>query len=486
MTRYEPVIGLEVHVQLDTASKTFSPSGASFGAPPNSLTDPTVLGLPGALPVLNRRAVELAVELGLAMGCDIRTRSRFARKHYFYPDLPKGYQISQYDEPLCEHGKVELVVDGQPHTVRLTRIHMEEDAGKNLHERGANSRVDLNRAGVPLCEIVSEPDIRSAREAAEYMRAVRQLVRWLGISDGNMEQGSLRCDANVSLRPVGQDEYGTRVELKNINSFKFVQNAVEYEIARQTAVLDGGGAVVQETRLWDADAGVSRSMRSKEAANDYRYFPDPDLPPLVIDDALLARLEAALPELPAQTRARYTDEYGLCFEDAVALTSSRARAQWYDAAVRAHGDPAAGAVPLANLVQTTVSGSLNRDGLGFDQCPVQPARLAALQRRIADGTISGTLAKRVWVAMYESGDEPDAIIEREGLVQITDPAAIEPLARAVIDANPNQVDSYRAGKQKVFGFFVGQVMKATKGKANPQTVNDVLRRMLGDDPGDDP
>ncbi len=478
MTSYEAVIGLEVHVQLGTASKTFSPSGASFGAPPNSLTDPTVLALPGALPVLNRHAVELAVQLGLATGCEIRTRSRFARKHYFYPDLPKGYQISQYDEPLCEHGAVELVLDGQPRTVRLTRIHMEEDAGKNLHETGAASRVDLNRAGVPLCEIVSEPDIRSAQEAAQFVRAVRQLVRWLGISDGNMEQGSLRCDANISLRPVGQQEYGTRVELKNINSFKFVQNAIEYEIVRQTVVLDGGGAVAQETRLWDADAGISRSMRGKEEANDYRYFPDPDLPPLVIDDALLARVKAELPELPAQTRARYTDEYGLSLDDAVALTSDRARARWYDAAVEAHGVPAAGAKPLANLVQTIVAGSLNRDGLEFDHCPVRAASLAALQNRIDDGTISGTLAKQVWVAMYQTGDEPDAIIEREGLVQITDVGVIENIAREVISANPVQVQSYRGGKQKLFGFFVGQVMRATKGKANPQAVNDVLRRML--------
>jgi len=479
--RYEPVIGLEVHVQLATMSKTFSPSGTVFGAPPNSLTDPTVLALPGALPVLNRTAVAYAVRLGLATGCTIRRRSRFARKHYFYPDLPKGYQISQYDEPLCEHGTVDLELDGAPSSVRLTRIHMEEDAGKNLHEGGgASSRVDLNRAGVPLCEIVSEPDIRSAEEAAAYMRAIRQLVRYLGISDGNMEQGSLRCDANISIRPVGQTELGTRVELKNINSFKFVHKAIDYEIARQGRVLDGGGRVEQETRLWDADKGVTRTMRTKEEANDYRYFPDPDLPPLVIDDALLERERAALPELPAHRRARFV-ELGLSAEDARALASERALAEYFDAAVDAHGDATAGAKPIANWIQGELLRQLNRDHRDAGDCPVAPAALAELVQLIASGTISGKIAKDVFATMYASGDMPTAIVAREGLTQISDEGAIEQIARTVIAANPAQAAQFRAGKDKVLGFFVGQIMRETKGKANPQLVNDLLRRLLKED-----
>jgi aspartyl-tRNA(Asn)/glutamyl-tRNA(Gln) amidotransferase subunit B len=337
--KWEVVIGIECHVQLMTTTKIFSGSSAAFGAQPNSLTDPTVLGLPGALPVMNRRAVEFAVRLGLAAGCTIRPISRFARKHYFYPDLPKGYQISQYDEPLCEGGAIEFVLDGKPHKVALTRIHMEEDAGKSSHLGGAPiSLVDLNRAGTPLCEVVSEPDIRSAEEAAEYMRALRQLVRWIGISDGNLEEGSLRCDCNVSLRPVGDPKFGTRTELKNINSFKFVQKAVEYEIARQAQILDGGGRIVQETRLWDAERGTSHSMRSKEDAHDYRYFPDPDLPPLRVPDATIAKIRAELPELPAARRARFMSEYGLAAADAKFLTDERPLADWFEAAARAHGD----------------------------------------------------------------------------------------------------------------------------------------------------
>ncbi len=467
--KYEPVIGLEVHVQLGTASKTFSPSGAHFGAPPNSLTDPVVLGLPGALPVLNRGAVELAVSLGLASGCEIRRTSRFARKHYFYPDLPKGYQISQYDEPVCEGGAVKFLLDGEPHQVRLTRIHMEEDAGKNMHGGATTSQVDLNRAGVPLCEIVSEPDIRSAAEAAEYMRAIRELVRYLGISDGNMEEGSLRCDANVSIRPIGQEAFGTRVELKNINSFKFVQNAIEYEIARQARVLDGGGEVVQETRLWDVDQGITLTMRSKEEANDYRYFPDPDLPPLVISDAMIDAATAALPELPAAKRARYMDQWGLSADDAKALAGERQVAEWFDAAVAAHGDPATGAKPIANWMQTDAN---------LPDTPVEPGHLAELVTLIADGTISGKIAKDVLQKMIDGGGAPGAIVEREGLKQISDEGAIEAIARAVIDANPKQVEQFRAGKDKVIGFFVGQVMKETRGKANPAMVNELLQRLL--------
>jgi aspartyl-tRNA(Asn)/glutamyl-tRNA(Gln) amidotransferase subunit B len=480
--RWEAVIGLEVHVQLATASKAFSPAGAGFGQQPNSLTDPTVLGLPGALPVFNRRALEFALRLGLATGCEIRRRSRFARKQYFYPDLPKGYQISQYDEPLCEHGAVELFLDGAPHRVRLSRIHLEEDAGKNLHG-GAHSLVDLNRAGVPLCEVVTAPDLRSAEEAAEYMRALRQLVRYLGISEGNMEQGHLRCDANVSLRPAGADWLGTRAELKNINSFKFVQRAIEHEIARQARILDGGGTIVQETRLWDADAGTSHPMRSKEEAEDYRYFPDPDLPPLVVSDELLARVRDELPELPAARCRRYVEGYGLPFDDARALSAERGLADFFDAAVAAYGagDAEAGrgaARSLGNWIQSELLRELNRDGRDVADCAVQPAQLAALVRLIDDGTISGKIAKHVFGVMYASGDDPGVIVEREGLVQITDADAIEALAQRIIDANPGQAQAYRGGKEQLLGFFVGQVMKETRGKANPAAVNEVLRRLL--------
>ncbi len=475
--KWEVVIGIECHVQLQTTTKIFSGSSAAFGASPNSLTDPTVLGLPGALPVLNARAVEYAVRLGLAAGCKIRPLSRFARKHYFYPDLPKGYQISQYDEPLCEGGRIEFLLGGEPHSVRLTRIHMEEDAGKSSHLGGAPvSLVDLNRAGVPLCEVVSEPDLRSAEEAAEYMRALRQLVRWIGISDGNMEEGSLRCDANVSLRPVGQAALGTKTELKNINSFKYVQKAVEYEITRQAVILDGGGRVVQETRLWDAERGTSHAMRSKEEAHDYRYFPDPDLPPLRIADADVARVAAALPELPAARRARFVSEYGLSAYDARLLTDERSLADWFESAARAHGD----GKKISNWVQTELLRELNKDGREIDACPIRPQQLAALVKLIDDGTISGKIAKDVFARMYASGEDARAIVEREGLVQVSDSGAIEAAAREIIGKNAKAAADYRAGKTQMLGFFVGQVMKATGGKANPQLVNEVLKRLLAE------
>ncbi|RMH43308.1 MAG: Asp-tRNA(Asn)/Glu-tRNA(Gln) amidotransferase subunit GatB [Deltaproteobacteria bacterium] len=474
MSRWEPVIGLEVHVQLRTASKTFSGSAAAYGAEPNALTDPVVLALPGALPVLNERAVEFAVRLGLACGCSIRRRSRLARKHYFYPDLPKGYQISQYDEPLCEGGGVDVVVDGRVHRVRLTRIHLEEDAGKSLHDGGAASRVDLNRAGVPLCEIVSEPEIRSAAHAAAYMRAIRQLVRYLDISDGNMEEGSLRCDANVSVRLAGSEELGVRVELKNINSFRFVQKALDYEIARQVRVLDGGGQVVQETRLWDADAGVTRPMRGKEEAEDYRYFPDPDLPPLVVDDALLARARAAIPELPAARRARYIDQLGLGPADADAMAEERDVADYFDAVVAAGAPPKA----AANWIQGDLTAALHRAGRSVADCPVSPAHLAELIGLLEDDAISGPIAKRVLARAFATGESPVAIVERDGLRQISDAGAIEAIARDIVAAHPDQVAAYRAGKTKLLGYFVGQVMKATGGKANPAAVNDVLKRLL--------
>ena len=463
---WEAVIGLEVHVQLATESKAFSPSATAFGAPPNSLTDPTVLGLPGALPTFNRHALEAAVRLGLACGSTIRRASRFARKHYFYPDLPKGYQISQYDEPICEGGAIELVCAGERRRVRLTRIHLEEDAGKLVHGAGGLSRVDLNRAGVPLCEIVSEPDLRGAEEAAEYMRALNLLVRWLGISEADMEKGQMRCDANVSLRRPGEARLGTRTELKNINSFRFVQKAIEHEIARQARILDGGGAIVQETRLWDADAGQSHSMRGKEEAMDYRYFPDPDLPPLVVDDAQLEAARAALPELPMARLDRWVATHGLAIDDARTLIGERALADAFDAAVAAYP---AGARAIANWMLSERGG---RD--------VPPAHLAALVRLVDEAVISGKIAKDVLARMVATGDAPDAIVEREGLRQITDTGAIEALAREIVAANPTQVAQWKSGKEGVLGFFVGQLMKRSGGKANPQLASELLRKLLSE------
>jgi aspartyl-tRNA(Asn)/glutamyl-tRNA(Gln) amidotransferase subunit B len=478
-TKWEAVIGLECHVQLLTDSKAFSASAASFGQSPNSLTDPPVLGLPGALPVLNRRAVEFAVRMALATGCQIRRRSRFARKHYFYPDLPKGYQISQYDEPLCEHGRVTFTVGGQERSVRLTRIHMEEDAGKNIHQTDKpTSLVDLNRAGVPLVEVVSEPDLRSAEEAGEYLRTIRQLVRWLGISDGNMEEGSLRCDANVSLRRVGDPQLGTKAELKNINSFKFVEKAIEYEIARQASLLDSGQRVVQESRLWDSERGTSHAMRSKEQAHDYRYFPDPDLPPLCLSEAFIAAIQTELPELPAARRARFVERHGLPDYDARLLTEERALADYFEAAVVALGREGSGK-KVANWIQSELLRELHRDQKKIDESPLSPAMLAELVALIDDGTISGKIAKDVFAKMYATREGAKAIVAREGLVQVTDTKAIEDAAQKIIADNPKQAEQYRAGKTSMLGFFVGQVMKATQGKANPQVVNDVLKKLLG-------
>ncbi len=475
MADWEAVIGLEVHVQLATASKAFSASAAAFGEPPNALTDPTVLALPGALPTFNARALEYALRLGVATGCRIRERSRFARKQYFYPDLPKGYQISQYDEPLCEGGRVELVLGGEVRQVRLTRIHLEEDAGKNTH-LGSRSLVDLNRAGVPLCEVVTEPDLRSAEEAAEYMRALRQLVRWLKISEGNMEQGHLRCDANVSLRPRGSDVLGTRAELKNINSFRFVQRAIEHEIARQSRILDDGGTIVQETRLWDADAGISAPMRSKEEANDYRYFPDPDLPPLHCPPEDVERVRGELPELP-MARYRHLRDAGLSDDDARTLTGERDLSDYFDAAVAAYGGEAKA---VANWVLSELLRELNKSGeRGIGDCPIAPAQLAALVRLVNDGTISGKLGKQVFASMFATGDDPAAIVDREGLRQVSDSGAIEAMCAEVIAANPGQAADYRGGKTKLIGFFVGQVMKASRGQANPQATREMLEQLLG-------
>ncbi|HEY8144027.1 MAG TPA: Asp-tRNA(Asn)/Glu-tRNA(Gln) amidotransferase subunit GatB [Kofleriaceae bacterium] len=455
---WEPVIGLEVHVQLATRSKAFSGSATLFGAPPNSLTDPVVLGLPGSLPAFNRRALEMAITLGLACGSSIRARSRFARKHYFYPDLPKGYQISQYDEPLCQGGAIE--VGGR--AVRLLRIHLEEDAGKNTHQPGGQlSHVDLNRAGVPLIEVVSEPDIFSAAEAAAYMRELRHLVRWLDISGGDMEKGQLRCDANVSLRPPGSSQLGTRTELKNINSFKFVEDAIEHEITRQAGILDEGGQVVQETRLWDSDAGTSFSMRSKEEAMDYRYFPDPDLPPLDVGGELLARLSGALPALPAALRERFREGGGLTDEHLDFLMAERERAELY-ASVAGTED---GRI-IANYML------LDPDG----KAPLpRLQRLAAMQRT---GQVSASAAKKVMGEMLAHDREPEEIVASLGLAQVSDAGAIEKIAAEVVAANPSQAASYRAGKTALLGFFVGQLMKKSGGKANPAMASDILKKLL--------
>jgi aspartyl-tRNA(Asn)/glutamyl-tRNA(Gln) amidotransferase subunit B len=474
---WEPVIGLEVHVQLATKSKAFSPSAVEYGAPPNSLTDPVVLGLPGALPVFNRAALELALRLGVATGSQIRARSRFARKHYFYPDLPKGYQISQFDEPLCENGHLDLIAGGAVKRVRLQRIHLEEDAGKSTHI-GAVSHLDLNRAGVPLVEVVSAPELTSAEEAAEFMRALHRLVRWLEISEADMEKGQLRCDANVSVRMRGEDRLGTRTELKNINSFRYVQHAVEHEIARQIRTVAGGGRVVRETRLWDAERGTSAPMRSKEEADDYRYFPDPDLPPLVVDGPLMTGVLRAMPELPVARFERYVREHGLTADDARTLISDRALSDYFEAVLAAHSGQGSGRM-IASWILTELLGKLNADGKHIAESPLAPPLVSALVRLIEDGTISGKIGKEVFEESYRTGEAPLAIDDRRGVRQISDEAALAEIVERVVSANPKQVASYLAGKDAVFGFFVGQVMKEKQGWANPTLTSELLRKRLG-------
>jgi aspartyl-tRNA(Asn)/glutamyl-tRNA(Gln) amidotransferase subunit B len=475
VAKYEVVIGLEVHVQLATKSKVFSGSSTAFGAEPNTSTDPVCLGMPGTLPVLNRGAVEAAVRLGLAAGCTIRRRCRFSRKHYFYPDLPKGYQISQFDEPICEGGAIKFRLHGEAHSVRLTRIHMEEDAGKNLHAAAGVSFVDYNRAGVPLCEIVSEPDVRSAEEAAEYVRAVRALVRYLGIGDGNMEEGSLRCDANVSLRLHGAPAFGTRAEIKNMNSFKNVRDAVEYEVKRQATLLDRGERVVQETRLWDASRGVTQSMRSKEQAHDYRYFPEPDLPPLVVDEAFLASVRASQPELPEDRFARYTTSEGLSPQDAGVLVADRETANYFEAVVAAGAPGKRAANWVLNEVLARVADPRE---LGDAKLPVPAGALAALIQLIEDGTLSGKLGKDVFARMWAERRTAADLVAAEGLTQVSDAGALEEACRRVIAANPDEARRF-GENPKLMGFFVGAVMKETGGKANPKAVNEILRRLLG-------
>ncbi len=476
---WETVIGLEIHAQLATRSKIFSGSSTAFGAAPNTQANLVDLGYPGVLPVLNRDAVLMAVKFGLATGSTIARRSVFARKNYFYPDLPKGYQISQYELPVVHSGSLDVLLeDGTVKRVGITRAHLEEDAGKSLHEDFHGlSGIDLNRAGTPLLEIVSEPDLRSAKEAVAYLKKVHTLVRYLGICDGNMQEGSFRCDANVSVRPKGQAKFGTRAEIKNVNSFRFVERAINYEVERQIELIEGGGTVVQETRLYDPDRGETRSMRSKEEANDYRYFPDPDLLPLAIDDATIESVRATLPELPDEKAARFVREHGLTAYDAGVLTASRELADYYEAVVAALGG---GQHKLAaNWVMGELSGALNKDTLEIGQSRIAAGRLAGLLARIVDSTISGKIAKEVFEAMWTEGLDADAIIDAKGLRQITDTSAIERAIDEVMAKSPGQLAEYRAGKDKLFGYFVGQVMKATGGKANPAQLNELLKRKLG-------
>jgi aspartyl-tRNA(Asn)/glutamyl-tRNA(Gln) amidotransferase subunit B len=479
MADWEVVIGLEIHAQLATRSKIFSGSSTAYGAPPNSQASLVDLAYPGVLPVLNAEAVRMAVKFGLAIGATIASRSIFARKNYFYPDLPKGYQISQYEHPVVSRGSLSLALDdGTAKTIGVTRAHLEEDAGKSLHEGLANaSGIDLNRAGTPLLEIVSEPDMRSAKEAVAYMKKIHTLVRYLEICDGNMQEGSFRCDANVSVRPRGQEKFGTRAEIKNLNSFRFVEKAIQYEVARQVELIEGGGKVIQETRLYDSDKDETRSMRSKEEANDYRYFPDPDLLPVEIDDDFIATVRATLPELPDEKASRFARDLGLSAYDAGVLSASRELGAYFEAVVAELG--AAHAKLAANWVMGELSSSLNRDGVEIAASRVSPSHLSGLLARIVDATISGKIAKDVFEAMWSAGKTADDIIEAEGLRQITDSGAIEGVIDAVIAANPKQLADYRSGKDKLFGFFVGQVMKATGGKANPAQLNDLLKAKLG-------
>jgi len=479
MADWEVVIGLEIHAQLATRSKIFSGSATAYGAPPNTQASLVDLAYPGVLPVLNAEAVRMAVKFGLAIGATVAPRSVFARKNYFYPDLPKGYQISQYELPIVSRGTLRVLLDdGATKTIGVTRAHLEEDAGKSLHEGLAHaSGIDLNRAGTPLLEIVSEPDMRSAKEAVAYMKKVHTLVRYLEICDGNMQEGSFRCDANVSVRPRGQQKFGTRAEIKNLNSFRFVEKAIHFEVARQIELIESGGKVVQETRLYDADKDETRSMRSKEEANDYRYFPDPDLLPVELDAPFIDAVRATLPELPDEKAARFARDLGLSSYDAGVLSASRELGAYFEAVVAALG--ASQAKLAANWVMGDLSSALNRDNLDIAASRVAPAALAGLLARIVDATISGKIAKEVFEAMWSDGQAADEIIESKGLKQITDSGAINGVIDAVMAANPKQLADYRAGKDKLLGFFQGQVQKAMGGKANPAQLNELLKAKLG-------
>ncbi|MBC8641237.1 Asp-tRNA(Asn)/Glu-tRNA(Gln) amidotransferase subunit GatB [Caballeronia sp. EK] len=487
--QWEVVIGLETHAQLSTVSKIFSGAPTQFGASPNSQASPVDLALPGVLPVMNRGAVERAIRFGLSIGAHIAPRSIFARKNYFYPDLPKGYQISQYEIPVVQGGQITIQVpanektgkEAYSKTVNLTRAHLEEDAGKSLHEDFAGmTGIDLNRAGTPLLEIVTEPEMRSAAEAVAYAKALHGLVVWLGICDGNMQEGSFRCDANVSVRPVGQKEFGTRAEIKNLNSFRFLEEAIQYEVRRQIELIEDGGTVVQETRLYDPDKRETRSMRSKEDAHDYRYFPDPDLMPLVIESSWVERVKGEMPELPADMQKRFVDTYGLTPYDAGVLTSSKAMASYFEALVQKAG--AAQAKIAANWMMGDVSAQLNRESLDIGESPVSSAQLALILQRIADGTISNKIAKDIFQTIWDEKATDDAaadrIIDAKGLKQISDTGALEAIIDEVLAANQKSVDEFRAGKEKAFNALIGQAMKATKGKANPQQVNELLKKKL--------
>ncbi len=476
-SRYEVVIGLEVHVQLTTKTKIFCGCSKDFGQEPNSQTCPVCLGLPGALPVLNKQVVEYAIKTGLATNHQIAPHSIFARKNYFYPDLPKGYQISQFELPICEHGWLNIETEaGGKKRIGITRIHMEEDAGKLTHGGASGSLVDLNRACTPLLEVVSEPDMRSADEAIAYLKQLHQIVMYLGVCDGNLEEGSFRCDANVSIRPKGQKELGTRAELKNLNSFRFIKQAIEYEVERQADLLDEGGKVVQETRLFDADTGMSRSMRSKEEAHDYRYFPDPDLVPLVVDEAWIERVRAELPELPEVKRQRYVEQLGLPEYDAGVLAAERAVAEYFEALVALHGQPKI----CSNWVMGEVLRALKESDGTIADCPLSPELLAGLLGRIADNTISNKIAKTVFEEIWRSGKSADQVIEEQGLKQVTDTGAIEAILDEIIAANLDQFAELKGGKDKLTGFFVGQVMKLSKWKANPGMVNQLIQKKISE------
>jgi len=480
MARYEPVIGLEVHAQLQTITKAFCSCATRFGDPPNSNTCPVCLGLPGALPVLNKKALQLAMRASMALNCNIQERSRFARKNYFYPDLPKGYQISMYELPLATEGWVQIELDGATKRIGVTRLHMEDDAGKSLHEGFAGSDrwsyIDLNRCGVPLAEIVSEPDLRTPAEAYAYLNTLKQILEYTEVSDCNMEEGSLRCDANVSVRLRGAPKFGTKVEVKNLNSFRYLAHALGYEIERQIGVLESGGKIVQETRLWNVAAGRTEPMRSKEMAHDYRYFPDPDLLPVALSQSMIGEIREAMPELPGAKVARFQSEYGLTPYDAGVLTATRALADYFEASVRAGAPPKA----AASWVSVELLRRLNDAGKSIEDCPVPPAALAELLAKIESGGITTASGKKVFATMFDTGRSAGDIVAAEGLAQISDTSAIERIAREIVAKSPDNVAKYRSGNEGVFKFFVGQVMRETRGQANPQIVNEIVKRVLGE------
>lgn len=471
---FEPVIGLEVHAQLNTKSKIFSPTSTEFGGTPNSHVSPICLGMPGVLPVLNKEVLEYAFKTAIALNCELHPRSRFARKNYFYPDLPKGYQISQYEEPFSTNGWLDIGTNGSTKRINITRIHMEEDAGKLIHDNPGNSSfVDLNRAGVPLVEIVSEPELSSAEEAVEYMKKLRSILRYIGVCDGNMEEGSLRCDANVSVRPKGSDKLGTKAEIKNVNSFKYVQKAIEYEIKRQILLLENGEEVIQETRLFDSNKGVTFSMRSKEEAHDYRYFPDPDLLPVVIEKEQIEEIRNSLPELPDQRLTRFKEEYNLPEYDAGVLTSTKEIADYFEDCLKKYNNPKI----VSNWIMTEVLRELKGED-DINSFGITPDKLGELLILIEDGTISGKIAKDVFEDMFTSGKSANQIVEEKGMKQISDQSELENIVSRILADHPDEISRYKAGDQKLMGFFVGQVMKETKGKANPKIVNEILRRGL--------